>query len=57
MSTDPEKDIDTKAQVQRRASVMNGTCTNTIHDEVFGDITEGGPNYRAVSFHHGEPRV
>lgn len=50
MSPDPEKDIENKEQIQRRASVMDGTCTDTIHDEVFGDITEGGPNYRAVSF-------
>lgn len=30
------------------APVVDGTVQNTIHDEVFGDITEEGPNYRAV---------
>ncbi|KAJ5087275.1 hypothetical protein N7456_010891 [Penicillium angulare] len=50
MSVDPGKEINPKEQIQRRPSVMDGTCTNTIHDEVFGEIGEGGPNYRSLGW-------
>lgn len=26
------------------------TKETTLHDEVFGELREGGPNYRSVSF-------
>lgn len=41
--------IDEERCIEPTSSVQPGTCTQgVIHDDVFGDMTEGGPNYRAV---------
>lgn len=42
---DGEKEFDTV--LQNTASQRQGSITS-VHDAVFGDVTEGGPNYRSV---------
>ncbi|KAF2993415.1 hypothetical protein E8E14_001373 [Neopestalotiopsis sp. 37M] len=43
--------VDEERCIEPTSSVQPGTCTQgIIHDDVFGDMTEGGPNYRALGF-------
>lgn len=34
----------------KESHVVGGITDETVHDEVFGELKEGGPNYRSVSF-------
>lgn len=51
MSQGSIKKADIEADINTSASIMDETAKPTIHDEVFGEITEHGPNYRAVRKH------
>ncbi|KAL4787720.1 transmembrane amino acid transporter protein-domain-containing protein [Aspergillus varians] len=44
-----KKNID-GAELHPTASVIEGTVRHTVVDEVFGEITEEGPNYRALGW-------
>ncbi|KAI7185980.1 amino acid transporter [Hortaea werneckii] len=44
---DGEKEFDTV--LQNTASQRQGSITS-VHDAVFGDVTEGGPNYRSLGW-------
>ena len=44
-----EKDLECLDDVQQSAI--------TNHDDVFGEISEGGPNYRSVRLYPIEPRT
>lgn len=44
-----DKKVDEENDIQPTTSTRPGTYVQgVIHDDVFGDITQGGPNYRAV---------
>jgi hypothetical protein len=50
---DEEKKYDEENGIQPTTSFAAGTARRTsISDAVFGDITEDGPNYRAVCQPH-----
>jgi hypothetical protein len=48
MPQDSHKKENNEGDIQPTPSVLEGRLKHTIHDEVFGEITEDGPNYRAV---------
>ena len=43
---DLKRDLETDQPLHNTPSVAHG---NQVHDDVFGEITDEGPNYRAVS--------
>jgi hypothetical protein len=59
--TDPEKKEDSHDDLHptttvgegttRRASIFSQQRRGSITDDVFGEITEDGPNYRAVCYY------
>lgn len=50
MFDESDKKGDEECKIQPTTSILNGTSQQVIlHDEVFGEITENGPNYRGVS--------
>ena len=42
---DLKRDLETDQPLHNTPSVAHG---NQVHDDVFGEITDEGPNYRAV---------
>jgi len=49
---DLKRDLETDQHLNNTPSVAHG---NQVHDDVFGEITDEGPNYRAVRLSQSQP--